>query len=114
MPYFFYSLLSISIVLLTTGGVAVANGSIKAKAAHQYPAEFVQSYNQECMQTSMQEGLDKAEAKRLCDCTINEFERQYSLTEFKRLTAASRTDKASETTLIEVGQFCFEQILYEE
>lgn len=112
MPYFFYSLLGL--VLLTTSGVAVASGLVNNKKAHQYPAEFVQSYNQECMQTSMQEGLDKAEAKRLCDCTINEFERQYSLTEFKRLTAASRTDKASETTLVEVGQFCFEQILYEE
>jgi hypothetical protein len=112
MPYFVYSLLSL--VLLATGGVAVAGGSANPQKAHQYPANFVQSYNQECMQTSMQEGLDKAEAKRLCDCTINEFERQYSLTEFKQLTAASRTDKASENTLVEVGQFCFEQILYEE
>jgi hypothetical protein len=112
MPYFFYSLLSL--VLLTTGGVAVASDSVNPKKVHKYPPKFVQSYNQECMQTSMQEGLDKVEAKRLCDCTIKEFERQYSLIEFKRLTAASRTDKAAETTLIEVGQFCFEQILYEE
>jgi hypothetical protein len=112
MPYFVYSLFSL--VFLTTGGIAVASGSASPKKAHQYPAEFIQSYNQECMQTSMQEGLVEAEAKKLCDCTINEFERQYSLAEFKQLTAASRTDKASETTLIEVGQFCFEQILYEE
>jgi hypothetical protein len=112
MPYFIYPLLSL--VLLTTGGVAVASGSVNTKKAHQYPAEFVQSYNQECLQTSMQEGLAEVEAKRLCDCTLDEFERQYSLTEFKQLTAASATDKASENTLIEVGQFCFEQILYEE
>ncbi len=95
-------------------GVAFASGTIKAKEPHQYPAEFVQDYNQECIQTSMEEGLAEIEAKRLCDCTINEFERQYNLAEFRNLTAASTTDKEAETALIEVGQFCFEQILYEQ
>lgn len=112
MPYFLYA--CSTFLLLTTGGVAVANGLVHAKKAHQYPAEFIQSYNQECLQTSMKEGLAEAEAKSLCDCTISEFERQYSLTEFKRLTAAAATDKTAETTLVEVGQFCFEQILYEK
>ena len=45
---------------------------------------------------------------------MGEFERQYSLEEFKQLTIAAATDKQAETALVEVGQFCFEQTLYEE
>jgi len=111
MKYFFYPLLGFVLVSST---VAVGGGSANAQDAHQYPADFLQGYNQECMQTSMEEGLEEVEAKRLCNCTIKEFQQQYSLTEFKQLTAASATDKASEATLIEVGQSCFEQILYAE
>lgn len=112
MQYFSYSLLGL--FLFISGGVAVAEGSVNGKQEGQYPAQFKQQYQQECLRTSIEQGLVESEAKRLCNCTIGEFERQYSLTEFKQLTAAAATDKESETALVEVGQFCFEQILYEE
>ena len=112
MQYFFTSLFSLS--LLTISGVAFAEGRVNKQPTSQYPAEFVRDYNQECMQTSLEEGLSEPEAKRLCECTLNEFERQYNLEEFQRLTSASATDKEAEATLVDVGQFCFEQILYEQ
>ena len=112
MQYLLFSLSTLLFSLPVT--TAVAEGSASAQKANQYPAEFVRDYQQECMQTSLDEGLAEAEAKSLCDCTIDEFSRQYSLAEFKELTAASATDKTAETTLIEVGQFCFEQLLYAE
>lgn len=112
MQHFYSSLLSLS--LFVTGEMVVAEGTVNAQTANQYPAEFVQNYNQECIQTSLEEGLEESEAKRLCDCTIDEFERQYNLQEFQRLTSAAATDKKAETALVEVGQFCFEQILYEQ
>ena len=112
MQSFLFPLLSLFIFI--PGNVTLAEGAIQAQETNQYPAEFVQNYNQECIQTSISEGLAETEAKRLCDCTINEFERQYTVDEFKQLTAASTTDAVSQNTLIEVGQFCFEQILYEE
>lgn len=112
MQYFYSSLLALS--LLATGATVSAQTSIESKDSHQYPDEFIQDYTQECMQTSMTEGLAEAEAKQLCDCTINKFQSQYSLAEFKQLTTASIADKQAETTLVEVGQVCFEQILYEE
>jgi hypothetical protein len=113
MKYFFYPLLSL---FFFTSGVsaATAGGAVNSQKAHQYPADFIQSYNQECMQTSMGEGLAATEATRLCKCTVNQFQQQYSLTEFKQLTAAAATNKKSEAALVEVGQSCFEQILYEE
>ncbi len=116
MQYLYSSLLSLSLLSLSLSisGVALAQETTKDQPANKYPAEFVQDYQQECIQTSMEEGLIEIEAKRLCDCTIKEFEQQYNLVEFKQLTAASTTDQEAETALVEVGQFCFEQILYEQ
>lgn len=110
MKYLYSSLLSLSLL----SGVAVAEGSTKPAQTNQYSADFIQDYNQECIQTSMSEGLDEVDAQKLCDCTVEEFQRQYSMEEFQQLTLASATDAEAETALVEVGQFCFEQILYEE
>ena len=114
MQYLYSSLLSLSLLSLSIPGMALAQETTKDQPANKYPAEFVQDYQQECIQTSMEQGLIEIEAKRLCDCTIKEFEQQYNLVEFKQLTAASTTDKEAEIALVEVGQFCFEQILYEQ
>ncbi len=108
MKYVYSSLFTLS--FLAVGSLTVVN----AKETHQYPAEFVQNYNQECIQTSMGEGLDEVGAKKLCKCTLNKFQQQYSLEEFKKLTAASATDQQAQNNLVEVGQVCFEQILYEQ
>lgn len=100
--------------LLLTGTTVVAENIQKSDNSHQYPEEFKQSYAQECIQTSMTEGLTEQEAQKLCNCTIDKFQSQYSLEEFQQLTTASRQDKKAETALVEVGQVCFEEILYEE
>lgn len=88
---------------------AVANSSSSAK----YPPEFVREYTQECVQTSIAEGLEEVEAKKLCSCTLDKFQQQYTLQEFKQLTIASNTDPASQDALVQTGQVCFEELLYE-
>ena len=112
MQHFYSSLLVLS--LFTTGGVAVAESSIESGKSNQYPKEFLQEYSTECMQTSVGEGLAEAEAKRLCECTIVKFQSQYELAEFKQLTIDSLNDQNAQNALVEVGQVCFEQILYEQ
>ena len=111
-----YRLYSCLLVLcLFTTGKYIANAENQISTTGEtYPAKFVRDYSNECLQTSMAEGLEATEAQQLCQCTINEFQKQYSLQEFKQLTAASATDKTAENTLIEVGQFCFESLLYEQ
>jgi len=109
-----YLLFSLFALLLIVPERAVAESSTNAPKPDRYPAEFVREYQQECLQTSLEEGLAEVEAKKLCSCTMDEFSSQYSLEEFKQLTAASTTDKAAETALLEVGQSCFEQLLYAE
>ncbi len=78
-----------------------------------YPLEYAQQYLQDCQTTSLQEGLEEIEAKKLCDCTLREFEQKYNLTEFKQLNTAAATDENASNQLIEVGYLCFEQLLFE-
>ena len=111
MQYLFYFL---SLLSIASAQMVAAEGSVNRQPAHQYPEQVLQSFNQECRSTSLSEGLGEAEAEKLCGCAINEFESQYSIEEFQQLTATATTDKQAETALIEVGQFCFEQILYAE
>lgn len=100
--------------LFTTGGIALAENSLESSESDRYPEEFVRQYSTECMQTSIEEGLAEPEAKRLCDCTINKFQSQYALEEFKQLTIDSANNQNARATLVEVGQVCFEEILYEQ
>ena len=99
--------------LVFSGGMVVAQDSAD-NGVNQYPEEFIQQYSSECMETSMGEGLEESDAARLCDCTIDKFQSKYDLEKFKQLTIDSANNKQAEATLIEVGQVCFEQILYEQ
>ena len=79
-----------------------------------YPAEFAQQYRQECMTASTAEGLTEPDAEELCECTLSKFQQEYSLEAFKELNAKAKEDhQESANALVEVGQFCFESILYE-
>ena len=109
---YLYFMLGLSI--WSWGGVVYAEGKVSAPAANEYPPAFVRGYNQECIATSIEEGLEEGEAQRLCSCTLAEFQRQYELEEFQQLTNASATDESAQGALVEVGQLCFEKILYEE
>lgn len=92
---------------------ALAQDKQTQTKANIYPPEYIKEYLQNCVKTSMQEGLLEPEAKTLCDCTLNKFQQKYTLEKFKQLTAASKTDRSAADALVEVGQVCFETILYE-
>ncbi len=101
-------------LIVTSNPLLAETPTAQLKFKETYPQEFAQSYLQECRQTSLEEGLAELEAKNLCSCTLNKFQQQYTLQEFKQLTAAAATDTNAENTLVEVGQGCLEEILYEQ
>jgi uncharacterized membrane protein len=109
----YFSLL-ILFSIAPTNSLLAETPAAPAKFKETYPQEFAQSYLQECRQTSLEEGLAEVEAKNLCGCTLNKFQQQYTLQEFKQLTAAAAQDTTAENTLVEVGQGCLEEILYEQ
>lgn len=102
--------LPLSFATLTSlGAVAVPN----KETVTEYPVAYSQKYLQDCQKTSLKEGLEEIDAKRLCDCTLREFQQKYTLTEFQQLNTAAETDENASNELIEVGQLCFEELLYE-
>lgn len=113
MKPFNYSVL-ITLPIILSGGMAVAENDVASNGTNQYPKEFIQQYSSECIETSMGEGLEESDAIKLCQCTIDKFQSKYDLERFKQLTIDSANNKQAEATLIEVGQICFEQILYEQ
>ena len=76
-----------------------------------YPEEYAKQYLQDCIATAKTEGLAEPEAQKLCDCTLTEFQQQYSLATFKELNAKAETDETAANALVDVGQLCFESIL---
>ena len=107
------------IISITGYGIGIIFTLISLPALAQstsntYPPEYKQQYLQECMGTAMQEGLAEPEAKQLCDCTLTEFQQKYSFTEFQELSSKAATNETAANALFEVGEMCFETILYEE
>jgi hypothetical protein len=72
------------------------------------------NYKQDCLKRSLQEGLPLDAAESVCNCAINEFRKRYSPQQFKEVTQQAETDRAVAEKLREVGEACFEEILYEE
>jgi hypothetical protein len=90
------------------------NAVAQTNTANPYPPEYVREYTEDCIKASMTEGLLEEEAKTLCTCTLNRFQQQYTLDEFKKLTEASKTDRTAADALVTVGESCLEEILYEQ
>lgn len=72
------------------------------------------NYNRECLIRSQKEGLPPDAAKSVCDCSIKEFRKKYSPEKFKELTKQADSNPKVAKELREVGEACFEKILYEE
>lgn len=81
---------------------------------NQYPEDFVQQYMADCKERSVTEGVPPEDTETFCTCTLNEFQSQYTLEQFKKLTADSKENQDAADALSEVGFSCFEPILYEE
>ena len=96
-------------LLSFTGSVALAETPTDI-----YTAEYAQQYRQNCMTASTAEGLTEPDAEELCECTLTKFQQEYSLAEFKELNAKAKENQESANALVEVGQSCFESILFEE
>lgn len=125
----FYSLSLISIVFLSFSSVININ-SVKAQEINFDQKKCIQSfvkqglnseqakiwcnYKLDCLKRSQKEGLPKDAAESVCNCTINEFKKRYNLQQFQNLTRQAETNQSIAEKLREVGETCFDNILYEE
>jgi hypothetical protein len=114
--------ISISILPLTLSmlGTSASQASQSKRPNPQRTSQTISAqysfdnYRQECLQRASREGLPTETANELCSCTISSFRNRYTIQQFRTLVQKSKTDKAAAQTLSEVGEACFEQVLYEQ
>ena len=98
--------------IITVKAEPLSGSSVAQNTSRQY-SSFA-DYKRDCIEDYRLEGLYPEDIERLCNCAINTFKARFTLEQFKKLTQAANTDAEAENTLIEVGETCFEQILYED
>jgi hypothetical protein len=115
-------LISISLLSLTLS-MLVTSASQATQSKRSHPQRTPQilaaqysfdNYRQECLQRASREGLPPETANELCNCTISRFRNRYTIQQFRTLVQKSKTEKAAAQTLAEVGEACFEEVLYEQ
>ncbi len=102
----FLGIIALAIPVLADSSVLVAQNSGSGTT--------FESYRQECLQRSRQEGLANDVANDLCNCTIKKFQARYNLAQFRALVQKSKSDRAAARTLTAVGEACFDEVLYEK
>jgi uncharacterized membrane protein len=98
---------------LTAYGVRAESLIAQQIPKYQYPQDFVADYLKTCNQRAMSQGLAKEDANTMCNCTLNKFQSQYSVEQFKKLRQDSINNQQATHTLNEVGYSCLDQILYQ-
>lgn len=115
------TLLSISSILLLSFPIVEGNSlakEVKQSAGGRVtqnatvPTSF-QDYHKQCLQRATGEGLAQDIAQDLCNCTIKTFQSRYNFSQFRAIVAKSKTDRTAARTLTQVGETCFDQVLYE-
>lgn len=76
-------------------------------------ASTFDDYKASCIQRARQQGLTQEVALEVCNCTIKTFKSRYTLQQFQDLVKKSKKDKAAERSLRDVGEECFDSVLYE-
>ncbi|MGI0480259.1 hypothetical protein ACN4EE_05660 [Geminocystis sp. CENA526] len=71
------------------------------------------NYTRECLARSQREGLPLESARSVCNCTIKEFRKRYSTEKFREISKQADTNPKIARELREVGESCFEAILFE-
>jgi hypothetical protein len=77
---------------------------------NKYPATEINNYLKACVPKATEQGLSPQEAQRLCQCTIKEFQKRYTLTEYKKLEQQANINPQAADKLIDVGAYCFEEL----
>jgi hypothetical protein len=72
-----------------------------------------EDYQKQCLAKIQNSGIKGKLAQDICNCTIANFKKRYSLEAFNQVVQKSKANKATANQLAAVGEECFEKYLYE-
>ena len=82
-----------------------------SEVRYQYPQAEQQAYLKTCQQVSLQQGLTQQQAEPLCQCTLEQLKKQYTVDRFRELyqEATSQSDYIP-TEFLKIGMLCVDQL----
>ena len=80
----------------------------------QNSSDAFEKYRKQCLERVRREGLRGEVGNELCNCVISQFRGRYSISEFQQLLRQAKQDKSAARKLSQVGEICFDSVLYEE
>jgi hypothetical protein len=109
-----HSFFALSTCLLTVGFTlyskpANAKETAKTTPANPYPGEVVQIFVDSCV--SGGQGVDPAVMKKICSCSIEGIQNQYTLSEFVKISDELSANKPMRPEMTKIVQSCAEQAL---
>jgi hypothetical protein len=111
---FYLSILSTFVLAITFfGNLAPSEAKKPTSTTNKYPQNVIAGYMENCLSQAMLQDLPEADARKLCNCTIQKFQAKYTLEQFTQLAKTFKTNQNSANKLTEVGAACLDQILYE-
>ncbi|MDY6781695.1 MAG: hypothetical protein SW833_03930 [Cyanobacteriota bacterium] len=97
-------------LLLGMPSVSAGNLSPQLLAQNQYPQNLREDYLRSCKRRAQSEGLNQAQAQRLCQCTLSRFQARFTSAQFVALNRrASQTGQAPQV-FTDIGMACYRQI----
>ena len=77
-------------------------------------SDAFEKYRKQCLERVRREGLRGEVGNELCNCVISQFRSRYSIAEFQQLLQQAKQDKTAARKLSQIGESCFDSVLYEE
>jgi hypothetical protein len=100
-----------SIAFLGYSAVSTAFSSEPQQIAqsNQYSPNIVKDYLSSCRRSAVDAGLSTADAAKLCDCTIQEFQSRFNESRFRELNRQAQQGNTPDV-FTEVGMACYARI----
>lgn len=82
----------------------------QSNQGNRYPKNLIDDYMKSCRQSAVKQGVSQQQAEQLCACTINRFQAQFTLDQFKALTLQAQQTGETPEVFTEIGVACAEQL----
>jgi hypothetical protein len=96
----FFNALLFTLSLISYLNLSAVYAGNTGTTPNRYPKDFVDSFMKDCLQATSKQGLSQTDGKKLCTCTLNKFQAQYTLEQYRRLSRDAKE---------EVGYACAEE-----
>jgi hypothetical protein len=104
-----FSLLLLS-VIFTIAPVKAETFLAQQLKQNKYPENSINIYMKACIPEASKEGLSTEEAQKLCQCTIKEIQKRYTLSQYQDLRQQAAKNPQAADKLEEIGGYCFEEL----